>query len=91
MADFSQHHATTGIHDAIRITGPDAVVFNTDASVTDLLAYAQGQMQMLSTILLALEGSDDAPLSYALRALLEPAKSAVELAADLVQEGVRHE
>lgn len=83
MADYPQHSATTGIHDAIRVTGPDAVVFNAEAGVTDLLAYAQGQMQILATLLLALEEAEDhAPLSYALRAVLEPAKAAVELAAD---------
>lgn len=89
MADISQHRVTTNIHDALRVTGPDAVVFNAEAGVTDLLAYAQGQMQILSTLLLALEDADDADLSYALRSVLEPAKSAVELAVARLPAHVR--
>ncbi len=76
-----QVSATTTIHDAIRVSGPDAVVFNPVARPIDLLAYAHGQMTILGELLLSLQDGDDSTLPYALRSVLEPATNAVELAA----------
>lgn len=80
--------AATSIHDAIRIAGPDAVHFNPAAGPIDLLAYAQGQMTILSELLLALQDTKEAAaLPYALRSILEPATTAVELAASQLLTG----
>ncbi|MDR7331987.1 hypothetical protein [Roseateles asaccharophilus] len=87
---IDQASAVTAIHNAIRVTGPDAVVFNPAASPVDLLAYAQGQMTILSEMLLALQDADETALPYALRSVLELATAAVELAASRLLKEARH-
>lgn len=91
MADVATRaSAVTTIHNGLRVTGPDAVVFNPDATSIDLLAYAHGQLTILSELLLALQDGEDSALSYALRSVLEPATSALELAVSQLPSGVRH-
>lgn len=82
--------AVTTIHSGLRTSGPDAVVFNQAATAIDLIAYAHGQLTILSETLLALEDGSDSALPYALRSVLEPAISAVELAVSRMPSEARH-
>lgn len=82
--------AQHGIHDAIRLDtdGPPAVIFNSGAGLEDVLSYAHGQLRILDGVLSALSQRDEGQptaLSYALRAILDPAVQAISLAADRVR------
>ncbi|MBV8501942.1 MAG: hypothetical protein JO006_09505 [Paucibacter sp.] len=82
--------AAASIHDAIRITGPDAVVFNPIAAPLDLVAYAHGQMVVLRDVLFSLgEDNDHEPLHNALRSIIEPAITALRLASSEMLSGAR--
>lgn len=71
------------IHDAIRVdtAAPPAVVFNEAAGIPDLLSYAHGQLIILTEVLLALQEVDEpGALPYALRNIVDPAITAIEIA-----------
>jgi hypothetical protein len=75
--------AQSAIHDAIRVDtdAPPAVIFNDAAGAPDLLSYAYGQLRILDETLRALQeaGTDDG-LPYALRSIVEPAITAIQIA-----------
>jgi hypothetical protein len=75
--------AQSGIHDSIRVhtDGPPAIIFNSNAGPADLLSYAYGQLIILDEVLRALMDRDeDTALPYALKSILAPATTAIELA-----------
>jgi hypothetical protein len=77
--------AQSGIHDAIRVDtdGPPAIVFNSNAGPADLLSYAHGQLVILDEVLRALMSKEeDTALPYALKSILDPATTAIELASN---------
>ena len=83
VAEIVTHAAQGAIHDAIRVNtdAPPAAIFNDAAGIPDLLSYAYGQLRILSEVLLALQvEADGNALPYALRNIVEPAITAIELA-----------
>jgi len=85
--------AQGGMHDAIRVDtdGPPAAIFNPEAGVPDLLSYAHGQLTILTEVLLGLERKKSPALHYALRAIVAPAVTAIEIATEKVEEAARVE
>ena len=74
---------TTGIHDIEMVGGATtctAVVFNEEASIADLLAYAKGQAAIANELLDAMIGGESSKLAFALQGLIEPAMAAIDVA-----------
>ncbi len=75
--------AQSSIHEGIRIGSIEApaVVFNCKAGPADLLSYAHGQLVILDEVLRALmDKAEDTALPYALKSILDPATTALEIA-----------
>lgn len=75
----------------LMVTGTPAVVFNSNASAKELIAWAHGQTQMAVRLLLVVipEPDRESPEGHAVgavHALLEPVEAALQLALDELQE-----
>lgn len=91
MADeiVNQVSATAPFHTGLHspADGQPVVVFHTEASAKTLISYAHGQLEILSRTLRALSqsnGDDIGNLADALISIVDPASSALELAANRV-------
>jgi hypothetical protein len=75
--------AQSSIHEGVRTGASEApaVVFNCKAGPNELVSYAHGQLVILDEVLRALmDKAEDTALPYALRSILDPATTALELA-----------
>lgn len=78
-------------HQGLLVSGRPAVVFNSDATAEELIAWAHGQIQMTVRLLAALLPEPDHDTTEgralgAIHAMLEPVEAALELAVEKVPE-----